>query len=60
MGFHDKLRAAWRANDSMLCVGLDPDLGKLPSSVTRDPAGVLAFCRSIVDNTAHKIGRAHV
>ena len=55
MGFHDKLRAAWRANDSMLCVGLDPDLGKLPSSVTRDPAGVLDFCRSIVDTTAHTV-----
>ena len=25
MNFYDKLRAAWRNNDSLVCVGLDPD-----------------------------------
>jgi orotidine-5'-phosphate decarboxylase len=52
VGFHDKLRAAWRATDSMLCVGLDPDLGKFPSTIERSGSGVLEFCRRIVDATS--------
>ncbi|MEG1329266.1 MAG: orotidine 5'-phosphate decarboxylase, partial [Janthinobacterium sp.] len=28
MNFIDKLSAAWTANNSLLCVGLDPDLAK--------------------------------
>jgi len=31
--FTAKLRAAWSARDSMLCVGLDPDLSRLPTTV---------------------------
>jgi orotidine-5'-phosphate decarboxylase len=53
VGFHDKLRSAWRTTDSMLCVGLDPDLGKFPSTVERNGPGVLDFCRRIVDATSH-------
>ena len=53
MGFHDKLASAWRTTDSMLCVGLDPDLGKMPASLGREPSAVLRFCREIVDATAH-------
>lgn len=36
----------------MLCVGLDPDPEKFPDGVDRTPAGVLDFCRRIVDATA--------
>ena len=36
----------------MLCVGLDPDLAKLPSGIEKSPRGVLEFCRAIVDATA--------
>lgn len=36
---------------SVLCVGLDPDLQKLPDSVSRDPQGVFDFCRNIIDAT---------
>ena len=31
MTFAEKLNNAWRKNDSMVCVGLDPDLKKLPA-----------------------------
>lgn len=38
---------------SFLCVGLDPDIKKLPESITGTPAErVLAFCKAIVDATA--------
>ena len=52
MTFIDKLSAAWTANDSLLCVGLDPDLERLPARFSRDAAGVLEFCKAIVAATA--------
>ena len=53
MGFHDKLRSAWTATDSMLCVGLDPDPARMPAGLASDPEGVFEFCAGIVDATAH-------
>lgn len=41
--------------DSMLCVGLDPDPTRFPDDVDRDARGVLEFCRTIVDATAHTV-----
>jgi orotidine-5'-phosphate decarboxylase len=52
MSFTDKLSAAWTSQYSLLCVGLDPDLAKLPASLRNRPDGVLAFCTAIVDATA--------
>jgi len=52
MTFIDKLGAAWRGSDSLLCVGLDPDLARLPLDMQARPDGILAFCRAIVDATA--------
>jgi orotidine-5'-phosphate decarboxylase len=37
---------------SPVCVGLDPQLGKLPEGVAKDPAGVRTFCEGIVEATA--------
>ena len=52
MSFTAKLRKAWTTRDSMLCVGLDPDVAKLPSGIEKSPRGVLEFCRAIVDATS--------
>lgn len=52
MTFINKLSAAWAANDSLLCVGLDPDLAKLPAQFQSDPQGIYHFCREIIDATA--------
>jgi orotidine-5'-phosphate decarboxylase len=52
MKFTDKLKAAWRATDSMLCVGLDPDRERYPSPLIDHPDRVFAFCKAIVDATA--------
>lgn len=39
------------SKQSVLCVGLDPDLQKFPEGVSRDPQGVFNFCQSIIDAT---------
>jgi orotidine-5'-phosphate decarboxylase len=50
--FIDKLSAAWTANDSLLCVGLDPDIGRFPVDLRTRPDGIFAFCKAIIDATA--------
>lgn len=50
--FADALARAQTTSGGLLCVGLDPDLAKLPSDVSRDPAPLLAFNRRVVDATA--------
>jgi orotidine-5'-phosphate decarboxylase len=52
MTFLDTLRAAERANASMLCVGLDPEPARFPAGVTRDAQGIYDFCARIVEATA--------
>ena len=49
--FPERLAAATHDAGSVLCVGLDPDLALLPSSVPRDAAGIVAFCHAITDST---------
>ncbi len=46
------LRAAARRNDSMLCVGLDPDVGRFPDALRGDGQKIYDFCAAIVDATA--------
>jgi orotidine-5'-phosphate decarboxylase len=49
--FTDKLLAAERAHDSLLCVGLDPEPSKFPGAWQHDPARIFDFCATIVDAT---------
>jgi orotidine-5'-phosphate decarboxylase len=49
--FIDKLLAAERAHDSLLCVGLDPEPAKFPGAWQHDPARIFDFCATIVDAT---------
>ena len=51
MNFIDALRGAEALNDSMLCVGLDPDPAKFPGSWKDDPSRIFDFCATIVDAT---------
>ncbi|HMP30866.1 MAG TPA: orotidine-5'-phosphate decarboxylase, partial [Saprospiraceae bacterium] len=39
---------------SILCVGLDPDVSKLPIVYPKDIKGITAFCKDIVKNTYDK------
>ena len=52
MTFLDLLKAAQVQNESMLCVGLDPDMAKLPAHLPKNRQAVFDFCASIVDFTA--------
>ena len=52
MDFLDMLREAARRNDSMLCVGLDPDVARLPQGLRGDGQKIYDFCAAIVDATA--------
>jgi len=52
VGFHERLRAAWAASGSMLCVGLDPDPARMPAPLDGEPDAIHRFCRAIVDATA--------
>ena len=52
MMFAERLEQARMAADSLVCVGLDPDLEKIPADVRADPQPLLAFNRRIVDATA--------
>ena len=51
MKFTDQLAAAERANDSLLCVGLDPEPAKFPGAWRDDAARIFDFCAAIVDAT---------
>ncbi|ANB16663.1 orotidine-5'-phosphate decarboxylase [Dokdonella koreensis] len=55
MNFMASLAAAWQRNDSLVCVGLDPEPGRLPPHLGQGPAAIGAFCRAIVDATADQV-----
>ena len=52
MSFRRKLGQATFRNDSLLCVGLDPDLSRLPASAGGRPDPLLYFNRQVIDATA--------
>lgn len=52
MTFLDMLGAAERQNNSMLCVGLDPEPAKFPGQLNGDASKIYDFCAAIVDATA--------
>ncbi len=51
MNFIDQLAHAQRQNNSMLCVGLDPEPSKLPGAWKGNPERFYDFCAAIVDAT---------
>ena len=52
MTFAEKLKTATEQNDSLLCVGLDPIVERLPDSVQSKDNPALYFCQKIIDATA--------
>ena len=52
MHFMQSLHQAWQRNDSLVCVGLDPEPSKFPAHLRGTPDAVHDFCRAIVDATA--------
>ena len=52
MNIYEKLQRAWLQQNSLLCVGLDPDGERIPSHLQGQTAPYFEFCRAIVDATA--------
>jgi orotidine-5'-phosphate decarboxylase len=51
MNFIQQLKQAEGLNDSLLCVGLDPEPAKFPGSWKGDAGRIYDFCAAIVDAT---------
>ncbi|MCY3768100.1 MAG: orotidine-5'-phosphate decarboxylase [Gammaproteobacteria bacterium] len=51
-GFYKKLAVSWKNQNSLLCIGLDPDLERLPETIRKGKAPLFEFNREIIDATA--------
>lgn len=55
MNYIEKLTRAVQTNQSCLCVGLDPDLDRIPPAIrheiTNRPAQVVSFLKMVIDHT---------
>ena len=52
MSFIESLRAAWKKNNSLLCLGLDPDPNRFPEYLQGRPDGLYLFCEQNVRDLA--------
>jgi orotidine-5'-phosphate decarboxylase len=52
MTFTQKLNQAWQSQNSLLMVGLDPDMDRLPTPIREHRDALWLFCKGIVDATA--------
>jgi orotidine-5'-phosphate decarboxylase len=53
MAFVDRLKEISQRQNSLLCIGLDPDVHRLPASLRADPEPLFKFCSEIVESTKH-------
>ena len=51
MSFYKRLDRAWTQSGSMLCVGLDPDVARLPATMRGKVGDIETFCKEIIDAT---------
>jgi orotidine-5'-phosphate decarboxylase len=49
--FITQLQAAWSAHDSLLCVGLDPEIERFPPHIAAEPSPIFQFNKAIIDAT---------
>lgn len=52
MNFQDKLNHIIKKNNSLVCIGLDPELEKLPKHLLNKKDPIFAFNKAIIDKTA--------
>jgi orotidine-5'-phosphate decarboxylase len=55
MTFMQMLAQATERNNSLVCVGLDPEPARFPAALRNDPDAIFNFCRAIVDATADRV-----
>jgi orotidine-5'-phosphate decarboxylase len=46
-----ELARAWEKNDSLLCVGLDPEIERFPPHIAAAPSPIFQFNKAIIDAT---------
>jgi orotidine-5'-phosphate decarboxylase len=51
MHFMQSLKRAWAANNSLVCVGFDPEPSRFPEHLRDHPDAVFEFCRAIINAT---------
>jgi orotidine-5'-phosphate decarboxylase len=51
-GFVADLARAWERNDSLLCVGLDPEIERFPPAILAEAAPIFQFNKAVIDATA--------
>ena len=52
MTFIEKLKNRWTESQSLLCVGLDPDINRFPLSIKESKDAYYEFCTASVAATA--------
>src|SRR5579862_5614550 len=50
--FGQLLSGAWQRNDSLVCVGLDPEIERMPREIAEQASPIFQFNRAIIDATA--------
>ncbi len=50
--FYKKLTDSWQQQNSLLCVGLDPDIDRLPDAIKKEKQPLYKFNKEIIDATA--------
>jgi orotidine-5'-phosphate decarboxylase len=50
--FTGKLARAWEKNDSLMCVGLDPEIERFPQKMHAEASPIFHFNKAIIDATA--------
>ena len=51
MTFHQKIRSIQKNKKSLLCIGLDPDPGKIPPFLRKGASGTQEFAKRIIEAT---------
>jgi orotidine-5'-phosphate decarboxylase len=51
-GFTQRLAEVWDRNNSLVCIGLDPEIERLPPSIAAEPSPIFQFNKAIIDATA--------
>ncbi len=50
--FIEQLQRAWDSNNSLVCVGLDPEIERFPAQFAEQPSPIFQFNKAIIDATA--------
>jgi orotidine-5'-phosphate decarboxylase len=50
--FIGKLQQIWDSNNSLVCVGLDPEIERFPPRILAQPSPIFQFNKAIIDATA--------